>query len=184
MTDFPGSAPSPPPFLHTYSAFSGVRDACQAHNAFPTPGSSGWNSGNLARYVPMTIPFPYPVRRVFWGNGSSAGGNFDFGIYTQDGARIYSTGSTGGSGNSAPQFVTLGTPVLLRPGDYYFALNHDASTANRVWGSAAITAEIQRWGGIYQQAVGAVTLPASATFATATQANVALCGITWTTSGF
>lgn len=139
---------------------------------------------NLATYVPITVPWQYTVRRVWWINGSAAGGNVDFGIYSIGGTQIYHTGSTVGSGNSAPQFVSP-TEFTLPPGRYYFALNGDNTTANRITGAPTTNSlAVLRMCGVKQQAVGALALPASATFAAASVAFYPFCGITQTSSGF
>lgn len=180
MTDFSALAalPLPPPYIGTYSRY-GTQPAIRGVDGQSAPASQTWTTANQARYYPMTLPFPYVVRRVWWVNGSSASGNRDFGIYSIGGARIFSTGSTAASGASVPQWVTV-TPFLLPPGDYYFAFN-SSDTTNAVAGGATSAAQ-QRFAGILQEAVGATALPATATFATATVATVNMCGISWSTS--
>jgi hypothetical protein len=86
-----------------------------------------WPAANLAIYVPFAIPFQFNVRRVFWVNGSNLTGNADLGVYTRTGARLFSTGATARSGASVTQYTTLGTPLLLSPGDYYMALSATTS---------------------------------------------------------
>jgi hypothetical protein len=132
--------------------------------------------------MPVTLPWPYPVNRVFWANGTTVTSNVDFGIYTPSGTRIYSTGSTAQSGASAPQFVTPTTPFILSPGRYLFAVNCDGTT-NRLAGFLP-TAVAAALSGMLTQAVGAVTLPNPATFATFSNVGIVLCGITRTPSGF
>lgn len=148
-----------------------------------TFASVSWGTANMARYYPFKLPWPYEVKRVFWGNGT-ANGNMDFGIYSIDGERIYSTGSTAqsGAGTSTLQYVTPGTSFTLAAGSYIFGINNDGTT-NRGWGLTTIVNSV-KMGGVYQQALGAVTLPASATFASAAAGMLALCGITRTSTGF
>jgi len=148
--------------------------------------SGTWPVGNAAFYVPMWLPWPYQVKRVFWYNGSSVTTvNVDFGIYNADGTRIYSTGSTARSGVSASQFVSPGTEILLLPGRYYFAHSCDSSTVNR-GGVAATSGTVGRLalGGILQENLGAVTLPATMTPVTVANVYIPLCGVTRTASGF
>lgn len=179
--DFPLDNVAAPPHLTTYSRWCSLREL-QVHlgAALTVPASATWGSANLAKYYPVTIPFAYNVRRVFWVNGSGVG-NRDFGIYTKDGVKIYSTGSTAVSPASGVQYVAVATPFKLLPGDYYFAWVSDTST-NGCWGQAA-AAEQLRFAGIFQQAT-ALPLPATATFALAATAGINLCGVTWTSSGF
>lgn len=182
MADYPGNSPLPPPFLGTMTQPYCGRQA----RAFAglSPASGAWGTANTAVFVPFWIPFAYNVKRIWWVNGSAAGGNTDVGVYSKDGTLIVSAGSTAESGNSAPQFVTP-TETLLLPGSYYFAMNHSAVTANHVNRSTALTAEFCRMIGLLTQAVGATALPATATFA-ANGSNTIypVCGVTWTASGF
>lgn len=133
--------------------------------------------------MPVILPFPYLVSRVWWGCGSVAGGtgNFDFGIYTLDGTQIYHTGSTASGTASSIQYVSVATPFVLPPGSYYMALVNDGTT-NRAWGIGG-NLGTQRAAGMYQQAT-ALPLPATATFATYGTAFFPHCGITRTASGF
>ena len=126
MTDFPGGVVTPL-FIHTYSGYSAVGTRCGAF----TIASATWPVANTAYYIPFWLPFPYNVRRVFWVNGSSVTStNRDFGIYTADGVRLYSTTSTAAVGISVPQYVDA-TDFLLTPGAYYFGLSSSSITANR-----------------------------------------------------
>ncbi len=185
MADFPNTNNPDtclPLFIST-SSFLANGLSLSSIGSVAASASTLWTTANSAVYIPLYLPFPYPVNRVFWQNGSAAGGNWDFGIYTIGGARLFSTGSTAGSGNSAPQFVTPGTPFILAPGRYFIALNHSATTANHSFGFTVTTSQA-RLCGIYSQAVGAIALPQPATFATATTTHVPVCGITRTTTGF
>ncbi len=171
-----------PHFLTTWTRYSAQWNVWSIVSGYGA-ATATWGTANQARYVPMYVPWPYRVRRVFWVNGSTASGNMDFGIYNEDGVRLYSTGSTAQSGASAPQFVTPSTPFILSPGRYIFAQNCSGTT-NAMWGNVSVTAEQLQWCGIFQQAVGATALPATATFAASTVAGIGMCGVTWTTTGF
>lgn len=147
-----------------------------------TVGAITWVA-NQAVYMPMSLPWPYPVRRVFWINGSTnTTTNIDFGIYTPSGKLIYSTGSTAMGTVSVPQFVTPTTPFILPAGSYYFAWTCD-NTASRAFGNVVTTAAIGAMSGLLSQA-SAFPLPASATFATYVTPGIVVCGVTRTPSGF
>lgn len=149
--------------------------------ASAAPASTLWVA-NQAVYMPVSIPWQYPVARVFWVNGSAASSNADFGIYTPGGLKIYSTGSTAQSGASVPQYVTPGTPFLLDAGTYIFAWACNGTT-NRAfaWAPTAATGAAS---GCMTQA-SAFALPSTATFATyGSCPGVVLCGVTRTASGF
>lgn len=183
MSDFAGldTTPLPPPHLSIFSQY-GIGEMIHDTGGTFAPGSSTFTTANYARYYPMSLPWPYLVRRVWWINGSSATGNRNFGIYTRGFAQIYATGSTAASGASSLQYVTPGSPILLQPGEYYFAFNCSATT-NAVWGKNTGAAD-QIQCGILQQNVGSVSLPDPMVPITPSAASVALCGVTWTTSGF
>jgi hypothetical protein len=170
-----------PPHLTNFSIY-GSCFALRNIDSAINPVSATWTTGNQARYYPISIPFAYPVHRVFWANGSAVAGTRDFGIYTKEYKLIYSTGSQSATGGTALQYYSTGLPIILQPGDYYFGFNCSATT-NAVWGKT-VGAESQRYAGILQQAVGATTLPDPMVPATASVASINICGITWTPSGF
>ena len=143
-------------------------------------GSIAWGTANRSVYMPVTIPFPYTIQRMFWHNGSAAGGNHWVGIYGFDGAYIW-RGTAAGSGNSAPQFVTPSSPIQLSPGRYMLGYSHDSTTNNRCFGATS-TAVGKRMAGLQE---ATVVLPASApTFVTPTMTMFPLIGMTNTTSGY
>lgn len=168
----PGSfAPSYVPTLSRYGAameFGGVSVAVIAMVA------------NRAIYTPMWLPWHYPVRRVYWVNGTTASSNMDFGIYTADGERLYSTGSTAQSGTSVAQYVTPSSPLLLTPGLYYFALACNGTTS-RAFGAGSLTLTLSRTSGILQEDT-ALPLPAAMTPAAIATGIIPLCGVTLTAS--
>lgn len=139
---------------------------------------------NQALYIPFSIPWTFPVRRVFWANGSSiTTTNRDFGIYTASGTKIYSTGSTAASGTSVLQYVSA-TEFLLSPGRYYMAITTDSATASR-GGFGVSTVNIARlaMAGCLEQAT-ALPLPATMTPVTMALSVFPLIGFTSTSSGF
>lgn len=180
MTDFPSDIPLPL-FVHTWARW-GVET--QRMGAAAALASITWPVANTAFYVPVWLPWTYPVRRVFWINGTSVTStNMDFGIYSADGERIYSTGSTAASGTSATQYVDV-TDFTLGPGRYYFALADSSGTANRGGqGSTAFTVARVRMSGVLQEA-SALPLPASMTPSAVANSCTPACGITRTASGF
>lgn len=184
MSDFTGidARPLPPPFVSTFTRESGLFDIRSVGGSVGAVASTTWNTANQARYYPVFLPWPYLVNRVFWVNGSSTSGNRCFAIHDSQFNQIYTTGSTAASGAVVPQFTTPGSPILLAPGDYYFAFNSSVA-ANGVTG-VIVPAENQRFAGITQQAVGATAIPDPFVPAAASVDGVNLCGITWTPSGF
>lgn len=150
------------------------------------PGAALTWSANAALYAPFVLDWPYDLRRMFWTNGGSPGGNSDIGIYTLGGARLWSSGSVADSGSSLPQYVAPSPDILLQPGvPYFMAFAHDSSTASRLSGIPGTTMTTS-WGracGLYQQS-SAFPLPAQATFAAYAALGLPLIGFTNTDSGF
>lgn len=166
--------------IHTYSTL-GPTPIGQGFASNPGLGALTWVA-NLVTFVPIWLPWPYPVHRVFWVNGSTASSNAEFGIYDKSQRKIYSTGSTVQSGASTIQFVTPGTPFWLDAGEYYFAVGFTGTT-NRAAGASALTTIMLRHMGVKQQS-SAIAMPDPATFAAPTSALFPVCGITRTMSGF
>jgi hypothetical protein len=172
-----------PLFIGTAEGLYGVADTMRAYGG-PGVTTSTWPAANLAIYVPFTIPFRYPVKRVWWVNGSTITGNIAYGIYSHDMAKIYATASTAQSGASVMQYTTPSPDFVLPPGDYYHALIVSATTAALVSGLSGISVVEGRICGLVEQAVGSMTLPDLATPAQFGQTIWPLCGITRTTTGF
>lgn len=181
MPDWP-NYPQLPPFLHTWTRWGAMGEIGRFGGA-ALSGALTWPVANTAFYVPMYVPWPYPVKRVFWVNGTTiTATNMDFGIYTLGGTRVYSTGPTAESGTSAPQYTA--TDFLLAAGQYYFALSCSTTTAAAGGqGTTGLTLTRAALVGVLQQAsVG--TLPDTATFAVLANSCVPICGVTRMASGF
>lgn len=172
-------APVLPLFVSTFSPWS-VSSECRILTSGNLAVATITWTTNLAAFIPVYLPWNYPVNRVWWVNGSIASGNSNFGIFMKNGRRIYATGSTGQSGASGPQFVTP-TPFVLPAGEYYFAFSADGTT-NRSSG-AGVAVEVQKLCGVLQQTSN-FTLADPSSPTTATVAQMPYCGITRTVSGF
>jgi hypothetical protein len=129
-------------------------------------GVSPWSAAaNDLLAFPFTLTAPVTnINKVFWVNGTAAGGNTSIGIYDANYVLLAETASTAGSGNSLPQVVSL--PLRLGPGLYYCAIAHNATTTNRFyrWSLATVGNGFLKAMGCWRQAsvtVGA--LPATAT---------------------
>ena len=182
MSNFPLAQPGvgpAPPFLGTFSSPSGLFEATRSYGLQTFGASITWVA-NLAIYTPVEIPYWYPVRRVYWVNGSVVGSSTCFAIYSANGTRIYTTGSVVTAGASAPQYVTP-TEFWLPPGRYYFGVSNSGTT-NTMWGSTAINFIGLRLGGLQQEAA-ALPLPALWTPAACANSLLPMCGVTWTLAG-
>ena len=158
MPDFPGFLQVPMALLSTYDKAHG--------GAWGLGGmSSGgvWPAANRAIYVSVLVENPVVVTQMaVWVTVQS--GNLDVGIYSETGTRLVSAGSTVVGAAAAIQAINI-ADTLLAPGVYFLAMCVDNTTA-AFQRTAAGNAGIYSSFGVQQQAVGAVTLPATATFAT------------------
>lgn len=182
MADFPVvNQASLPTHIHALYSFFGVGGESRSYAATATPAAITWVA-NTAVYIPFQVPWPYPVYRVWWMNGSTiTSTNVDCGIYSPGGDLLYSTGSTAASGATSVQYVSVGTPFTLDAGRYYMAWTC-SNTTSRGYGVAPTAVQGALLGCLSQ--TSALPLPASATFATYGAPGVSLCGITRTSSGF
>jgi hypothetical protein len=166
MTDWPQGPLAYPPntVISSYSRHSPFGQMC----AFQGHAQNTWPAANRALLIPFRVSAPWVVRRVFWYNGNDPTGNADMGIYTLDGRRLCSIGSTARTTN-AMQGVNLGTPVVVGPGWFFFALccgSTGTFFSNGVSGQLPLDSL-----GFAQVDNGAITLPATLTparWATAT----------------
>lgn len=142
--------------------------------ATPAPASGTWPTANRAFYYPFTINRGLTVTRMWMINGAVVSGNVDIGIYNSSQARLVSMGSTAQAGVNAMQVFNV-TDTVLTPGLYYLALNMSSATGTVILAIVAGFADLAM--GYYSQAVGAVTLPATATWAASTAGIVPLFGL-------
>lgn len=183
MADFPRSKAVVLPLHVSSLGRYGLGLMSRGAGVSASPASATWVS-NLIAYVPVAIPYAYPVNRVWWVNGSTiTTTNVDFGIYTSGGAKLFSTGSTAAVGSSAVQYVTPSTPFVLAADRYYFAWTCD-NTTSRAYVTSLTAAANGRLMGLLQEA-GSGGLPTSMTPASwALTVGAPFCGITRTSSGF
>jgi hypothetical protein len=136
-------------------------------------GNGTYPAANDAIFIPVKLERPALVKRLFALNGNSLNGNIDMGIYTKDGARIVSIGSTAQAGVVAIQFFDI-TDTFLTPNLYYMAvaMNNNSATLRRF----NITAIRQQQFGILR-AASAFPLPSSVTFTSVNAAFVPNIGM-------
>jgi len=185
MSDFSNpQAAVTPLFVSAHGQYGSVLAASMAAGVAETGAARTWVA-NLVSYAPVVLPFPYPVNRVFWVNGSTnTSTNVDFGIYSWDGGRIYNTGSTVMGTVSTVQYVTPGTSFVLDAGRYYFAWSCNNTTA-RGYALGTLSANQGRLVGLLEETTGGFGLPATMNpVAWARAWGQSLCGVTRTTTGF
>lgn len=144
--------------IHSLSPASAIGGLCDRLNTSVT--ASTWPSANRAIYIPFIV-VQITTAYVMAFQVAVQSGNCDVGIYTEQGVRLVSAGSTA-VGAAGFQSINI-TDTVLTPGVYYMAMNCDNTTASF---RAALSSALGIQGcGVQQQAVGAVALPDPATFA-------------------
>lgn len=137
--------------------------------------SAVYPSANLAIYVPFVLRRQITVAQLFWYNGATVSGNVDVGVYTADGVRITSTGSTAQATINVVQSVNI-TDVTIGPGLFRMALAMDNATGTLFAVATTLLAFLKATG-VTQQAT-AFALPATATIASATFDYLPVFGLT------
>jgi hypothetical protein len=141
-----------------------------------------WPIADTAFFIPIELDFNYPVRRIFWGNGSAVSGTVDAGIYRSDGMRMISTGGVAMAGTNSLQYVDC--QLLLTPGSYYLALTSSVAGIGALFQRTTNGGlNVFRSAGLLQQA-SARPLPSTMSPAAVTNAYWPLLGITRTLAGF
>jgi hypothetical protein len=156
-----------------------------------TEASSAWPAVNRILYIPMAIPWIYPLERFWWFNGAAAGGAYRFGVYAFAEDTLVKvgtdTGSVTGTGNSLLQYAApTGGRIMIGPGRYYIAMQHDDVTASRIISTSTITPATCRGCGMLEETPGAMGLPTVATpvaYSSAT-GGLPIVGFTRTATGF
>jgi hypothetical protein len=92
-------------------------------------GTGTFDVANRAYYYPIWLAHPIVVTKLWWQNGTTIAGNVDCGLYTDNGVRLVSTGSTAQTGSLAIQSVDIAdTPI---PGGLvYLAFVASTTAAN------------------------------------------------------
>lgn len=127
-------------------------------------GVAAWPAANKAIYVPVRVPSRCLVRKLWYGAYTGNAGNIDIGIYDAAGTRLVSSGSTAkvasGSGTEA---VIDTTDTTIGPGLHYMALACSNNTDSFIVKTSAV-APLPAAMGVLTEALGSVTLPATATW--------------------
>lgn len=182
MPDFPVATNPTPLLISTISKY-GCGAESRLIGSASTPVATTWIA-NMVAYIPFSLPFPYPLKRFFWLNGSTnTTTNVDMGIYTRGGQKLASTGTTVMGTVSILQFAAPTATMILAPGMYYLAWTCDNTTSRA--NCQAATAVQGKLIGLVQETTGGFGLPATMTPVTWANAfGSPFCGITRTASGF
>jgi hypothetical protein len=134
-----------------------------------TVSAAVWPVANTAFYIPFMVEIPFRASNAAV-RVSVQAGNLDVGVYDEGGTALVTKGSTlvavaGLQVIDLTASISLGTAdPLLNPGTYYFGMNCSSTTAS-FFRLANVSIGNLRVCGVRQQAVGAVALPSTATFA-------------------
>lgn len=137
--------------------------------------SAVWPSANRAIFIPFEVEHPYLVTQMYTFNGTAAAGNIDLGVYSEDGTRIVSTGSTAQSGTTTYQIVDV-TDTMIGRGCFYMALALSSASGTNSRFTSATTITGLASGMMIQDT--AFALPATATFAATTSTYFPVFGLT------
>lgn len=150
-----------------------------AFGAFPgasgTFNSVAFPTAKKVLYVPIRIPMPLLVTQLFTLNGATASGNIDVGLYTLDGTKLVSSGSTAQAGTTQKQLFNV-TDFVLGRGTYYMAVSLDNTTGTITRVSIVNVFAIQA-AGCLTETTGSFGLPATASFASYVDAMVPVAGL-------
>jgi hypothetical protein len=136
-------------------------------NEIPNPvdNTSAWGVANRAIYMPVRVTARVIIKKLGCVTSTTGAGNIDIGIYDAGGTRLISTGSTAKSAVASTQIIDV-TDTTIGPGLYYLALNNSTTTDTFV-AAVGMAQGVPSSMGLRSEAVGAVTLPATATWAVA-----------------
>lgn len=174
MAEFPKQYAFPDPLVHV-STLAMTSVGSLPIGTASAPASAAYPTANLAILVPFRIGRPMTVTTMFAYNGSAVSGNIDLGIYSADGTKIVSTGSTAQSGTSVIQSISV-TSTQIGSGQFYMAVALDNTTGTLLQ-IPAKNAPANASMGLSQMA-SAFALPATVTFATCANNYVPIIGLT------
>ena len=126
-----------------------------------TSSNTTWDTANRAIYVPIVVPHPVVVRKLWFGNNVTATGNYDLGLYDASGNKILSRGSTVKPASST-EAVWDCTDTVIGGGIYYMALNSDTATDG--FAAELGPAPMCAMEGVLIESLGSVTLPTTASW--------------------
>jgi hypothetical protein len=176
MLNFPRQVLPPLPVISTLSLDS----VGSLMSLNPTnPASAVFPSANRAYYYPFYVSTPILPLIMFIVNGAAVSGNFDIGIYTAAGTKLWSIGTTQQLNINTVQKVTYAGPTL-GVGTFMMAVVLDNGTGTLQRGAISSVPIAQR-AGIKTQNT-AFPLPATATYAAPASAFVPVIGLRWDTT--
>lgn len=168
MSDWPSSLVSPSSQVIHTTSFATAVGGTLASRATSFAAGNAWPANNRAIYIPFSVDVPLTVFQMAV-EVTTQSGNLDLGIYTEQGVRLVSAGSTA-VGAAGIQTVNI-TDTTLSPGTYFMAMSCSTTAAAFTSGTNVVALLLQVCG-VQQEALGSVTLPDPATFANPASAYI------------
>ena len=175
--DFPATVLEPCVLIHPWSLESlGSILSAMNGNTFSSPQSAVYPVANTAYFFPFYVGKTITALNLIWLNGTTSSGNIDVGIYSSDGTRLVSAGSTAQGTVSQDQSVSIS--LEFGPGLFYLAIVMDNTTGTfqRGKANASTLTQVMSAMGAAQMA-SAFPLPATATLAALTTDYVPFFGL-------
>lgn len=173
MTDFPQIGDPGRIIIGPHSLQAlGVEYAALATAA---PASTAWGTINLVRAYPFVLPEPLRVLKLWLYKGATVTGNCDVGVYTEDGTRLVSAGTTAvaATGSILQEFDV--TDTQLGRGRYYCAALMSLTTTTAFANTLVVSqGKLLGW---LDGGSGNAALPATITWAVASSAVQPLFGL-------
>lgn len=101
---------------------------------YTSPTTQNSPAANVGYFIPLALPYPVTVTKLWWVNGGAVAGNVDMGIFAEDGTRLVSAGTTAQVGTTNVQSVDV-TDTTLGRGRYYMGLCSDTSGTTQRFGA-------------------------------------------------
>ena len=130
-------------------------------------------TANQARYCPIVIHRPCTAFRFWFRTSGVQTGNYDVGIYDENGTRLVSSGSTALPTTQNAVMVDIADTPLVA-GRYYLAHAVSSATSSQAVGLASIV-NMRAYGNVTQ--ASALPLPATMTFGTSGESSSPIMGI-------
>jgi len=137
-----------------------------------TPSQGAFPASNDGIFVPVYVPQPVLIKRLYSANGGTASGNIDVGIFSEDGYKLTSNTNVTHSGTSVPQYYDI-TDLIIGAGTYYLGVSMDNTSGQLFRTNTSV--RFQQALGVVKQA-SAYPLPSQVTFATPTASYIPLIG--------
>lgn len=123
--------------------------------------ATAYPTANMAIYVPFRLRHTVTAKKTWVACQTTGTGNIQIGLYDQTGARLITSGNVAKVA-AADELVVDTTDTVLAAGLYYMALVDATTTATyHVFVPAAPNAAAY---GVRTEAVGSISLPATATW--------------------